>query len=69
MGRKKANGEGTLIKKENGSYELQITIGTDPITGKLKRKSFSAKTQKRSRQKNGNTMLRYRTELILNPTK
>lgn len=51
MGRKKANGEGTLIKKENGSYELQITIGTDPITGKLKRKSFSAKTQKEVRAK------------------
>lgn len=51
MGRKKANGEGTLIKKENGSYELQITIGTDPITGKLKRKSFSAKTQKEVKAK------------------
>lgn len=51
MGRKKANGEGSIRKKPNGSYELQITIGIDPLTGKIKRKSFSAKTQKEVRAK------------------
>lgn len=51
MAKKKANGEGSLIKKDNGRYELQITIGTDPITGKPKRKSFSGKTQKEVRAK------------------
>lgn len=51
MGRKKANGEGSIRKKPNGSYELQITIGTDPLTGKLKRKSFSGKTIKEVRTK------------------
>lgn len=51
MTKKKANGEGSLIKKPNGSYELQITVGIDPVTGKLKRKSFSGKTQKEVRGK------------------
>lgn len=49
--KKNANGEGSLQQKPNGSYELQITIGTDPLTGKLKRKSFSGKTIKEVRAK------------------
>jgi integrase len=48
--KKVANGEGSLIKKENG-YELQITVGINPLTGRPKRKSFSGKTIKEVRAK------------------
>lgn len=44
MAKKKANGEGSIVKTESG-YRGQLSIGTDPITGKVKRKSFSAKTK------------------------
>lgn len=50
---KKANGEGTIHKKTVRSkgkeyivWEGQVTVGHDPGTGKLIRKSISGKTQK-----------------------
>ena len=43
--KKRPNGVGTIYKKPNGRYEMQITVGTNPITGKPKRKSFSGRTR------------------------
>lgn len=42
---KRSNGEGTIVKTKNKGFRAVITIGRD-INGKLKRKSFYAKTQK-----------------------
>ena len=51
---RRAKGTGSIYKKErNGKiyWESQITIGTDPGSGKQIRKTFSGKTQKEVREK------------------
>ena len=49
--RKRANGEGSMRKRSNGTWEARITVGTDPLTGKLISKSIYARTQKECRDK------------------
>ena len=51
MPRKRANGEGSIRKRENGTWEARIQLGNDPVTGKPIRKSVYAKTQKEARCK------------------
>ena len=51
MSRKRANGEGSIRKRENGTWEARIQLGNDPVTGKPIRKSVYAKTQKEARSK------------------
>ena len=48
---KRANGEGSIRKKPNGHWELQIMDGWKP-NGKRNIRSFSGRTQKKS-SKNG----------------
>lgn len=43
---KRANGEGSICKRQNGSYMGQITIGKDSKTGNPIRKSVYAKTKR-----------------------
>ena len=38
-------------KRSNGTWEARITVGTDPMTGKLISKSVYGRTQKDCRQK------------------
>lgn len=47
---KRANGEGTIKKRKNGTWEAQYTIGKD-VNGKPIRKSVYGKTQKEVSQK------------------
>ena len=49
--RKRANGEGSMRKRSNGSWEGRITVGADPVTGKLISKSVYGRTQKEVREK------------------
>ena len=51
MALKRANGEGNLRKRSNGTREARVTLGTDPKTGKLISKSVYARTQKECREK------------------
>ena len=51
MALKRANGEGNLRKRSNGTWEARITVGVDPATGKLISKSVYARTQKEVRAK------------------
>ena len=51
MALKRANGEGKLRKRSNGTWEARITVGVDPVTGKLISKSVYARTQKEVRAK------------------
>ncbi|ACL69123.1 tyrosine-type recombinase/integrase [Halothermothrix orenii] len=39
-------GEGTIVKRKDGLWQGAVTIGTDPQTGKQKRKYFYGKTKK-----------------------
>lgn len=49
--RKAANKAGTIKHRADGRWEGQVVTGRDPATGKLKRKSIYAKTQKDLREK------------------
>ena len=49
--RKRANGEGSMRKRSNGSWEARVTVGVNPVTGKLISKSVYGKTQKEVREK------------------
>lgn len=49
MTTKKANGSGTIRKRADGRWEGKYTLGYDPKTGKLIRKSVYGKTQKEVR--------------------
>lgn len=51
MAKKRGNGEGSISKRPNGTYQGQITIGRDPETGKLKRPTFYGKTRKEVAEK------------------
>ena len=46
MAKRRGNYEGTIRQRKNGLWEAIISIGRDPVTGKLKRVSFYAPTQK-----------------------
>lgn len=50
MAKKKANGEGTVYKRENGTWSAQISY-TDPSTGTKKRKTVSGKTKQEALKK------------------
>ena len=42
---KRANGEGNIRQRKDGTWEARVTTGRDPGTGKLIRKSYYGKTQ------------------------
>lgn len=46
MSRKRANGEGMIRKRSNGTWEARITIRFDETTGKQVRKSIYGRTKK-----------------------
>lgn len=46
MAKRRANGEGTIRQRKNGSWELAVMVGFDKITGKKKVKTFCGKTRK-----------------------
>lgn len=48
---KSANGQGNLRQRPDGTWEGRLTLGRDPGTGKLIRKSFYGKTQAEVRKK------------------
>ena len=51
MARKRANGEGNIRKRSNGTWEMRITAGVNPETGKMISKSIYGRTQKEVREK------------------
>ena len=51
MAKKRANGEGSIRKRSNGTWEARITVGVNPETGKMISKSIYGKTQKDVREK------------------
>ena len=49
--RKRANGEGNIRKRSNGTWEARVTLGFDSETGKQISKSIYGRTQKEVRDK------------------
>lgn len=46
MPKRRGNGEGSIYRRPDGTWVGQVSVGYDPATGKLKRKSFYGKTRK-----------------------
>ena len=44
-GKRRGNGEGSIVRKPTGQWMAAMTIGCDPATGKLKRAYFYGKTR------------------------
>jgi integrase len=51
MAKKRGNNEGSIGKRKDGLWQASMTIGRDPLTGKLKRVFFYAKTRKEAADK------------------
>lgn len=51
MARKRTNGEGSLRKRKNGTWEGRVSLGVDPNTGKTITKSLYGRTQKEVHEK------------------
>ena len=46
MARKRINGEGSIRKRKNGTWEGRISVGVNPETGKILTKSVYGRTKK-----------------------
>ena len=51
MAKKRANGEGTVFQRSNGTWEAKVTIGFDAGTGKQIQRSVYGKTQREANDK------------------
>lgn len=51
MSKKRVNGEGTIRKRKNGTWECRITVSVDSTTGKQRQKSLYGKTQREVKAK------------------
>jgi integrase len=51
MPKKRGNNEGSISKRKDGLWQASMTIGRDPLVGKLKRVFFYAKTRKEAADK------------------
>lgn len=66
--KKRANGEGSIYQRPNGTWVAQITTGRDS-EGKLKRVSFSGKTRKEVQEKVTKALSELQTGTFVEPTK
>jgi integrase len=69
MAKKRANGEGTILKRKDGKWQGQVTIGRDQSTGKLKRVTYYGRTQKEVQQKIASTLGEISQGLFIEPNK
>ncbi len=66
--KKRANGEGSIYQRSNGTWVAQITIGRDS-EGRPKRTSFSGKTRKEVQEKVNKALSELQTGTFIEPTK
>lgn len=64
---KRANGEGSYSEK-NGRVTLTISIGKDPVTGKIKRISFTGKNRQEARDKRDDYITAQKTGTYIEPS-
>lgn len=51
MGKRRGHGEGSISKRPNGTWQAQINLGRDPITGRRIRRTVYGRTQREVAQK------------------
>ena len=66
---KRANGEGSIWRREDGRWEARYSLGYDPMTGKPIRKTIYGKTQKEVREKLVNILSEIARNEHFEPTK
>jgi len=69
MAKRRANNEGTITKRKDGRWQVRITVGYDPITGKPIRKYFYAKKQKEAEAILTEMKQKLRTGTYVEPSK
>lgn len=69
MAKKRSNGEGSIIKRQDGRWSAYISNVLDPSTGKLKRKYFYGKTQKEVLNKLTEARNKQNTGRVIDPVK
>lgn len=67
MGKRRGNGEGSIYKRPDGTWVGQVSVGHDPTTGKLKRKSFYGKTRKEVADKIAQALQEVRSGTYIEP--
>jgi integrase len=67
MAKRRGNGEGTIYKRQDGTWAGQVSVGYDPATGKLKRKSFYGKTRKEVIDKMAHVQQEVRSGIYVEP--
>ncbi|PKM82552.1 MAG: site-specific integrase [Firmicutes bacterium HGW-Firmicutes-14] len=68
-GKRRARGEGTIRQRKDGTWEAIVSIGADPLTGKLQRKSFYGKSQGEVKEKRDNFLMEVKTGTHVDPDK
>lgn len=68
MPKRRGRGEGTIYRRPDGTWVGQVSIGYDPATGKLKRKSFYGKTRKEVADKIAQALQQIKDGTYLEPT-
>lgn len=68
MPKRRGNGEGSIYRRPDGTWVGQVSIGYDPATGKLKRKSFYGKTRKEVADKIAQALQELKSGTFVEPT-
>ena len=66
--KKRANNEGTVYQRPDGTWVAQITVSYDPITGKPRRRTFYGKTKSEVMNKKNNALLDLAKGIYIEPT-
>ena len=66
--KKRGNGEGTIYQQKKGQWVSQVTIGTDPSTGKPKRRTFTGKTRAEVAKKQNEVIAELNKGLYIEPS-
>jgi len=67
MSRRRGNNEGSIYKRKDGTWAGQVSVGYDPTTGKLKRKSFYGRTRKEVAEKIAKALQEVRSGAFIEP--
>lgn len=67
VAKRRGNGEGSIYKRPDGTWAGQVSVGYDPATGKLKRKSFYGKTRKEVADKMAQALQEVRSGTYIEP--
>lgn len=68
MAKRRGNNEGSIYKRNDGTWAGQVSIGIDPVTGKPKRKSYYGKTRKEVSEKINQALQDLRSGTYIEPT-